>query len=350
MPWSPRYPRPLQPGSLIAVTAPSSGVPAPLHPRLDLVIEQLRVRGYRVREGRCLRQEHKNASASREARAAELMSLLLDDEVDAVFPPWGGERAIELLPLLDFAALERAEPTWLMGYSDLSTLMLPLTLRCGWATVHGPNLMDLPPGQDDALTAHALDPLVAGAGADFDQRQSPMWQKHWEDFALNPRCTYRLTEPTRWRPLSDAPAGGITMSGRLIGGCLDTLMHLAGAPFGDVPGFVRRCGDDGAIVYLENADMGPADLLRALWSVRLSGWFDNVRGVLIGRSNGPEAKAETDLQSDDALQAVLGDLPCPVLVDVDIGHRPPQLTLVNGALAELRWSAALGGELRQRLR
>lgn len=349
MPWSPRYPRPLQPGSLIAVTAPSSGVPAPLHPRLDLVIEQLRVRGYRVREGLSLRHEHKDESAPSEARAAELTALLLDDDVDAVFPTWGGERAIELLRRLDFAALARARPKWLMGYSDLSTLMLPLTLMCGWATVHGPNLMDLAPGQDDPLTAHALAPLVGGAGTVFEQRQSVAWQKKWEDFALDPRCTYRLTEPTRWRPLSTVPAGGITMSGRLIGGCLDTLMHLSGSKFGDVPSFVRRCGDEGAIVYLENAEMRPTELLRALWSVRLSGWFDGVRGIVVGRSGGADAKTESDLGADEALHAGLADLPCPVLVDVDIGHRPPQMTLINGALAELRWSAEDGGQLRQAL-
>jgi muramoyltetrapeptide carboxypeptidase len=84
--------------------------------------------------------------------------------------------------------------------------------------------------------------------------------------------------------------------------------------------------------------------------VRLSGWFDGVRGILVGRSGGPQAKAAADLQSDEALLAVLGDLPCPVLVDVDIGHRPPQMTLVNGAAAQLNWSAAHGGELRQALR
>ena len=36
----------------------------------------------------------------------------------------------------------------------------------------------------------------------------------------------------------------------------------------------------------------------------------------------------------------------PVLVDVDIGHRPPQLLLVNGALARVQWQALAGGTLR----
>ena len=48
-----------------------------------------------------------------------------------------------------------------------------------------------------------------------------------------------------------------------------------------------------------------------------------------------------------ALQRELGGLPFPVLVDVDIGHRPPQLMLVNGALGEVDWSVADGGSVTQ---
>jgi muramoyltetrapeptide carboxypeptidase LdcA involved in peptidoglycan recycling len=38
-----------------------------------------------------------------------------------------------------------------------------------------------------------------------------------------------------------------------------------------------------------------------------------------------------------------------VLADLDIGHRPPQLLLVNGARATLDWSAAAGGRIVQSL-
>jgi muramoyltetrapeptide carboxypeptidase len=39
----------------------------------------------------------------------------------------------------------------------------------------------------------------------------------------------------------------------------------------------------------------------------------------------------------DALESALGDLSIPVLYDVDIGHVPPQLSLVNGAMAKVRY-------------
>ena len=39
----------------------------------------------------------------------------------AVVPPWGGELAIDLLDQLDWDALAAAEPTWLVGWSDICT-------------------------------------------------------------------------------------------------------------------------------------------------------------------------------------------------------------------------------------
>lgn len=123
------YPKPLHRGARIAVTAPSSGVLPALHPRLNLVIAHLRAQGFGVEEGLCLRDEKLSASAPATQRAAELMQLLLRDDVDAIFPPWGGELAIELLDLLDWNALKSAKPKWLIGYSDTSTLMLALTLH-----------------------------------------------------------------------------------------------------------------------------------------------------------------------------------------------------------------------------
>ncbi|WP_409993773.1 LD-carboxypeptidase [Roseateles oligotrophus] len=65
---------------------------------MERAIARLQQRGLRVLEGQTLRREHKQCSAPAAERAAELQSFLLDPEIGAVLPPWGGERAIELLP------------------------------------------------------------------------------------------------------------------------------------------------------------------------------------------------------------------------------------------------------------
>jgi muramoyltetrapeptide carboxypeptidase len=344
-----RYPAPLKVGSRIAITAPSSGVEPPLHARLDLNIAHLWAQGFVVEEGLCLRNQHASASASADVRAAELMHFLLRDDIDAIFPPWGGELAIDLLDRLDWAALQRAKPKWLIGYSDTSTLMLPITLRLGWATAHGPCLMDLAPAQSDALTRHAMAVLGTPTGASVSQRQSEKWQSKWTDFQKEPTVAYALTEPTQWRCLNRLGDDAGSFSGRLIGGCIDTLMHLTGTPLGHLAAFVEAHRADGVILYLENAEQSPTELVRALHSLRWSGWLNGLAGLFIGRSSAPDTTGLNELRYEAALQQELETLACPVLIDVDIGHLPPQLMLINGSVAHVSWSATDGGTINQTL-
>lgn len=102
------------------------------------------------------------------------------------------------------------------------------------------------------------------------------------------------------------------------------------------------------MLYLENAGLSPAGLVRAFRAMRWAGWFDRLAGVLVGRSGVADTTGADELRYDDALRSTLGRLACPVLVDADVGHAPPQMVLVNGAHAEVTWSAAEGGQIVQR--
>jgi muramoyltetrapeptide carboxypeptidase len=337
-----RFPRPLRAGDTVAITAPSSGVEPGAWPRLDLVLDHWRTRGYRVVEGECLRGQHHDASAPATQRTAELMRFLTDPSVAAVLPPWGGERAIELLPLIDFDALRALPPKWLLGFSDISTLQMPLALCAGWASAHGSNLMDLAPSQTEPLVNGVFELLAHDGATPIMQRASRRYQVKWTPFETDTNAPLNQTEPTRWRRLDGRDDEPITLQGRLIGGCLDTVSRLAGTRFGDVPGFIRDNRQDGVLLYLENCEQSPCEMLRTFVSLRLHGWFDGVTGVLLGRSAAPEVNDAHRLSHAQATLEALGDLPCPVLVDLDIGHRQPQLTLVNGALATCRFEAGSG--------
>jgi len=319
-----RFPRPLRAGSSIVVVAPSSPVPDALVPRLALVLTELARRGFDPRESACLRA---NETPSREVRCAAWMDALLDDDVDAVMPPWGGDLAIELLAHMDFEALSRARPKWILGYSDISTLLVPMLLSLGWASAHGPNLMDLVPAQTDPLSSRALEPLVSDAS--FSQRASAHFQTAWVDWKQQPGAAFQLDQPTRVRTLDGR---AMHARGRLIGGCIDTLASLVGTRFGDVPRFTRAHRDEGVIVFLENCELAPGQLARALTQMRLSGWLDDVSAILFGRSAARETSSPLH---ETVVRRVLGDLRVPIVIDADVGHLPPQWTLVEGALATL---------------
>ncbi|MEH3034808.1 MAG: LD-carboxypeptidase [Aeromicrobium erythreum] len=320
-----RYPAPLRPGDTIAVTAPSSGVAGVAAERVAFCVDWLRAEGYEVVVGDCM-DGTRITSASAERRAAELTRMLCDPDVRCVLPPWGGETAIDVVDLLDWEALGEVEPTWLVGYSDLSTLLLPITTRLGWATLHGDNLADTPYRPPAGLLPWT--DLVSGPGPHVQQDSGLVadWWRFEEDATA-----------TRWRKLGEGRwrlhgAESLSVSGRLVGGCIETLTNLAGTPYGDVAAFGAQHADDGLIVYLEAAEDGANTICRNLHGLRLAGWFDHARAIVVGRTNAPDHPLMTQ---DQAVLDALGRLDLPILLDVEIGHVPPHLPLVNGAIATL---------------
>lgn len=337
-----RYPRPLVPGDTVAVTSPSAGVEAALRPRLEAALARVRALGYATRVGAAMGADG-IASAPPDVRAAELTALLTAPEVRAVVPPWGGQIAIDLLHRLDWDALA-ADPTWLVGFSDISTLLLPLTLRTGVATLHGQNLMDTPYRVPAPLLAwHEV--VSAPAGAVLAQGAAEAYRTEgFDDWAADPHADEHVLDgPGGWTRV-DAD-GDVDVAGRLVGGCLETVSHLAGTPYGDVDRFVREHAPEGVVVYLESAESDVADVTRRLYGLRYAGWFEHATAVLMGRTRGKEAPGYTH---HDAARHALGDLGIPVIADVDCGHVPPHLSLVNGALARVTHDAT-GSRIVQRL-
>lgn len=331
-----RYPVPLQRGDRIGVTSPSSGVPSDLHPRLDFCLEQLRRRGYEVVVGQCMDGTGPTSASGRE-RAEELTAMLTDPDIRAVVPPWGGELAVETLPHLDMAAIAASDLTWVVGYSDVSTLLLALTTMTGTATVHAPNLMDFPYRVPQPL-ASWLDVVALPAGESVIQGATTHHRSsgfdRWQDEPTLDE--YTLDVPGTWS-LLDPAAGDVRVSGRLIGGCIETVGMLAGTAYGDLDAFARDHAPEGLIVYVEAAENGAFTIARDLWRMRLAGWLDRANAVLVGRTAAPDAPGFTQR---DAVLSALADLDVPVVTDVDFGHVPPQLVLVNGAMTDLTITGA----------
>lgn len=250
--------------------------------------------------------------------------MLTDPTIAAVVPPWGGETGIDLVDLLDYDAIAAAEPTWCVGFSDTSTLLLPLTLRTGVATLHGQNLMDTP--YDSAPGILPWWRVAARTGA-VTQRSPGRYRTDFDPWEDEPTVTdFPLPRSGHWKVLG---GGAVDVRGRLIGGCIETVSPLAGTAYGDV----RTLGEhspEGLLVYLEACELGAFDIARMLHGIRLAGWFDHANAVLVGRTSAPDSDGFTQL---DAVVDAVGDLGVPVVTDMDFGHVPPYMCFVNGATA-----------------
>jgi muramoyltetrapeptide carboxypeptidase LdcA involved in peptidoglycan recycling len=339
-----RYPEPLRPGGRIGVTAPSSGVEEHLHILLHRAREQVQKAGYQVVEGETIWTEDKLVSAPKEKRAAELSRFLEDDSIDVIIPPWGGWFLMEVLPLLDWKKLSSLPPKWILGYSDTSTLLFTYTLLTGNATAHGPNWCELSAPEWDEVTGRWTGVLATPASGMVTQVSSEKYQSSWEWVYRNPASGFAFDTPTEWKVLgrekrNESP---VKVSGRLLGGCLEALIALAGTPFAPVERFVIEhvTDEEGVLWYLETDHFSAAQIYRALWQMKGNGWFTRISGALFGRPKGFAPTKNFGLK--DALEQIFAPMNIPVLYDVDIGHMPPQMTLVNGALAEVTVEAGRG--------
>lgn len=323
-----RYPF-LQNKAAIGVTAPSSGVRMELHPIVKQACQRLEQRGFTVKCGETVWTQHKAKSASAEERAAELKQMLRDESIDLLIPPWGGELLIEILEYIDF---EQPLNKWILGYSDISLLLLVITLTSGMATAHGTNLLDLRGEYSDETTAMWEKVLATKAGGSVVQYSSSKYQKEWQHDRPSP-CVYHLTEQTIWKTISPSP--NVMIKGRLLGGCIDVIRHLIGTPYGDVQRFKEQfLADDPLIWYLENCELSTVDLRRSLVQMKLAGWFEGSAGILFGRSSANQAIQNYTVE--DVYQELANELNIPIIYDIDCGHVPPQITFINGAFAEVK--------------
>ena len=310
-----RYPKLLTAGDTIAVCAPSSGVPEHLRLRFERAVSNVESLGYKVIISDSIMGRTKCVSADAETRAAEFMKMYENPEVAAIIPPWGGEFLMDMLPLLDYERIAALPAKWGCGYSDISTLTFVLTVKCDIASVHGSNFMNMGYARIHETDLFAFEVM---SNIKTIQHSSPYWGGFNGDIKGE---IYSLTNESVWKSDADRHE----FSGRMIGGCMDTICKLLGTKYAPIDEFLNKYNADGFIWTLESCEMNAADIYRTLWQMRENGWFERCNGVIYGRAAG---YADTyDFTLTDALKC----LDLPVIYDADIGHVPPQVQIINGA-------------------
>lgn len=324
-----RYPKLLEKGDTIGVCAPSSGVAPYLHKVLDNAISNVTKLGYQVIVTDSVRHDEKMISADAKTRAKEFMELYTNETVKVIIPPYGGEFLMDMLPHLDFELLSKLEPKWICGYSDITTLLVPFTLLCDIATLHGSNFMNMGFKTIDPCELFLYEILSKHKTI---QHNSDFFGE-FNNFGNEKEEIYILDKKTTIIPLGDFSKA--TFSGRIIGGCMDVLCPLIGTKYANMQGFFDKYKQDGFIWTLESCEMNATEIYRAFWQMRQNNWFEYCNGILIGRPCG--YSAQQDFTITDAFRLAFEGMDIPILFGCDIGHVPPQIQLINGSFATVEY-------------
>lgn len=325
-----RYPDFLKPNDTIGFAAPSYSCAAePYHTAFCNALARFHAAGYWTQLGpNCFAERGVGISSTPELCGKELNESYLGAENDAIISCGGGELMCEVVPYIDFAAIAQARPKWYMGFSDNTNFTFLSATLSDTAAIYGPCASAFGMEPWHPSIADAFD-LLCGKKDTFSNYE--LFEKESLKTEETPLAPYNVTEPVVIR---SCPEGEVHMQGRLIGGCLDCLVNLLGTEFDRVKAFNGRYAGDGMIWFLEACDLNVLSIRRALWEMKHAGWFSNVKGFLFGRPlcHGQEL---ANVDQYEAVLAPLREYGVPILMDLDIGHLPPMMPVVTGAMADV---------------
>ncbi len=322
------FPKFLKEGDKIGVTALSNGCSKDVDiTRFNNGKNKLESKGFPVVfTDNVFTADDKGRSSDGKTRAKEFESLIKDEKVKAIISAKGGDYLCEMLEYVDFEAVKK-NPKWIQGFSDNTGVLFPLTTKYDIATIYGNNFGDFGMEPWQECVESSLDMLCGKK-----QRQDSFIY-HESEFHdhISGLEGYFPDEKVCWKNARGEEK--IEVKGRIIGGCLDVLLNLIGTKYEDALGFCERYKNDGIIWYLESFALGSEALMMGLWQLKTIGWFKYAKAIVFGRPMFYESFSETSYH--EAVMTRLADLDIAIILDADIGHKGPQFSIVNGAMATI---------------
>ncbi|MBC8461703.1 MAG: LD-carboxypeptidase [Deltaproteobacteria bacterium] len=270
----------LQPNQTVGIIAPASPV---IQSEISEGLKLLESFPLKIKQGEHIFDRSNYLAGPDHDRVSDLHQMFSDPEIKAIFCARGGYGSARLLNKIDFDLI-RENPKIIVGFSDLTALLIAIYKKTGLVTIHGPTLSDLPKN------------------------------KNW------PNLSEIIT--TYHRPRVLFKQGKIINRGKvrgiLLGGNLSTICSLLDTPF--LPSF------EGVILFLEEKGESPYRLDRMLTQLLLSGRLDRLSALIIGQIVDCGEKEIIN----SVLQERLGSLSIPVVTGLPVGHGNENISLPLG--------------------
>ena len=283
-------------GDSIAITSPAGAVWDPQ--QIEAFSAILKGFGFKVIHGKTLNEKFGYFAGTDELRAGELNSLFADKTIKGIFCMKGGWGCARLLDKLDFELIEK-NPKVLIGFSDITTLLMAITAKTGLVTFHGP---------------------VGNSG----------WNS-WTSNVFKQVAMSSQIAPVFLNPSSEEPVVTINSgkaSGELIGGNLTVITSLMGTHY--LPDWKNK------ILFLEEVKEEPYSIDRMLTQLKLCGVLDSISGFVFGKC--AKCLAEEPQKAftfHEVIMQHIKPLGIPAFYGAMIGHIEHKLTLPLGIQATI---------------
>lgn len=283
-------PQALKKGDTIGIAAPAS--PFDVN-EFKKGVQTLESFGFKIHFRKDIFEKKSYLAGSDQRRSQELIDLLEDPNIQALFFARGGYGMMRLIPYLEQHTLQPT-PKIILGYSDLTTLFLYLYKKYQMISFYGPVVAkDLSCNLNEVTKENLLKTIT-------------------QTKPLGPFC-FLQTETIR---------DGIT-EGILIGGCLSLVLASLGTPY--------EMDTQNKILFLEDINEKPYSVDRMLTQLKQSGKLNKVNGILFGSlENGGSLDHFSEIVSE-----VLSDFKGPILFNFPSGHSATKITLPLGIKVRL---------------
>ena len=278
----------LRPGDRVGVLSPASPCPAHELEAGCAILQKLGLEVVSHVGGESSRPEY--LAGSDEYRASRFNEFVQDPEIKGILCARGGYGSLRILPDIAYEQL-RATPKSLVGFSDITALLLACHVKTGLVCYHGPTVSTL--ATSDQATMESF----------------------WNALSSSAPLELLFTEAVCLR-------SGRT-EGSVLGGNLTTLIHLLGTSF--LPSLA------GAILFIEDRGERLYRIDRMLTQLIHSGLAQEISGLILGEfsENGPRDEL------NDLVQERFASTSFPILSGAPVGHGKRNLTLPLGLSATL---------------
>ncbi|MFE4351437.1 S66 family peptidase [Peribacillus butanolivorans] len=304
----------LKAGDEIRVIAPSRSLAIVKGEQRRLAEERLMELGFKVTYGNTALVHDDFFSNSIEDRIEDLHDAFRDPNVKGIFTAIGGYNANQLLRYIDYDLIKE-NPKVLMGYSDITAILLAIYKKTGLTTYPGPHFST----------------FGMKAGLEYTMEYFKKAVLQVEDFYLEPSETW---SDDSWHLEQDdrtfhTNSGYMVIqegeaTGTIIGGNLCTINLLQGTEY--MPSL-----KDSILFIEDDEESHPFSFDRDLQSLLQLPDASGIKGIVIGRFQKESGMTDYALQEIIATKKEINGI--PVIANANFGHVHPFVTVPVGTKA-----------------